>query len=588
MKKKLISKASVYKYLDIPHLTKLVDKSISEFISAVHVNAQDEKVALKVREYIKRATSGEVKNKYLIQEHIKIMLLKTGIDIYEIEDEHVTENLLERSFVLHEALEEVNLIIPFNRPEDMTVLEKFEIILYKYKNINEQGYDEAFKRLVEKYSPLKTITETWGTNTWNEYTAEDIKQIYEAEKIQLTFDEKVDIIVKTIYQQLYGLREIDTLAYCDLNEVGISADGQYVYAWCGEKIRLGFINISAEELRLIQERSTSFDERVGQLDDNNPEVLCHRADNARVTAVQKPFFSTRNLCIRIFNNSSRTFHELYQDDKKRVLVTALAKAGEVISLQGVLGGGKTTTMKSMLGLLDDDLHIGTIEDNFEQHNLTQYPNKRIVEAQITSSKDLMDGIKALLRMSIDVASLGEARDGEAVYAFIQLAQTIGLSAWFTTHVTSPEDTVPRLKNLLMCTGKYHSEQAAISDIVQYINVIFQHSVENGQRDIKDIVEIVPLVSKSSKINYNLEDSTEQLQKLALIQQIQQNPLNMYYLNPLLTVENGVNKFLNYPTERLVNKGLSNPKSKPHMEKLLTYIERDLGYSYEESLGRKKD
>lgn len=576
IKKKIITQSSINKYLDIPHLTILVEKNISEFISTIHSDHQDEVVAIKIREYIKNATSGVSKSKYLLQEYIKIMLLKGGVDIYEIDNDKATGTILATKFTLQPALNETDLIIPFHKPEMMTTLEKFEIILYKYKNINAQGYDEAFKTLSKKYSPLKIQTKEWGSNKWYEYTEEDINKIYEKEAFTLTFDEKVEIIVKLIYQQLYGLKEIDTLAYSDLNEVGVSNNGKYVYCWCDKKIRLSFINLSEEQVRTIQERSISFDDRVGQLDENNPEVLCHRADNARITAVQKPFFSSRNLCIRIFNNSHKSLYELVPDNKKQSIVTALVKAGEVISLQGPLGIGKSTTMKAMIGLLDDQLSVGTIEDHFEQHNMDQYPHKRIVEAQVTSSKSLISGIKALLRMSVDVASLGEARDGESLYSFIQLAQTIGLSSWFTTHVSTPEDTVPRFKNLLMGTGLYKTEHAAISDIVSYINVIFQHGLVNGERDITDIVEIVPLLDNGSKYAYSMNDSIEHLQKIALIQQIQQTPSNLYRLNPILkTFPDGTTMFLNYPSPKMIERAARVPEGLAYMKALCELIEKDV-------------
>jgi Flp pilus assembly CpaF family ATPase len=366
------------------------------------------------------------------------------------------------------------------------------------------------------------------------------------------------------------------LAYSDINEVGFANNGRYIYCWCGKKIWLSFMKISEEDARVIQDRAISFEKHCPQLDVSHPEILCHRGDGARITVTQRPYFSARNLCIRIFNQSCAGFMDLIAKDRLRTLIIALVKSGESICLQGGLGSGKTTTMNVMYELLDDFLHIGTVEDYFEQHVMEKYPYKRIVEGQSINDKDLLDVVKTLLRMSVDVANIGEVRDGNALFAFIQLVQSVSVAAWFTTHITNPETTVPRLKNMLIGTGRYFSEQSAVMDIVHYINMIFQHEIVNGRIMITKVVEIIPLVATSRNCDYNMEIESEQLEKLFYIQQIQSNPYNMFRLNTIMQRVDGTVRFINYPSRRMIEKARKTSESWKYVKNLIRLIASDTG------------
>jgi Flp pilus assembly CpaF family ATPase len=289
---------------------------------------------------------------------------------------------------------------------------------------------------------------------------------------------------------------------------------------------------------------------------------------------QQPYSSARNLCIRIFNQRHAGIEQLIPNEDVLTAVTALVKSGASICMQGSLGTGKTTTMSALYELLDDNLHVGIVEDFFEQHIMRKYPQKRIVELKGLHNKTLDDAVKTILRSSVDVADLGEVRSGEALHNVLQLIQSVSLSAWFTVHVANPETTIPRFKNMLLGTGRYQTEQSAVMDISNYINVIFQHNIISGKRVITEIVEIVPTISTTFEHSFdlNLETDVEDLRKLYYIQQIQNNPYNMYRLNRIMDARDGVPKFLNYPSERLQNKAKADRDSWDYMERLIALVD----------------
>ncbi|MFZ5352215.1 MAG: ATPase, T2SS/T4P/T4SS family [Bacillota bacterium] len=568
----------IKRHIGINMLCRHIEKSFEEFINKKPENDQEDAVIRLLKQYKESSTSGNREARNIIKSHIKTGLL-TAFTIYKTDEEdNIVETVLYEGVKLEEAYGLIDSIIPFNQPELLSAEEKFSILLHVNKQIEANGRDGAFGRLLQKYPIYEKhrITEDYESKRY-EYDETDIYGIFKSEKIEISFNDKLEIIVQKIYEKLFGLMCLDVLAYADVNEVGFSNNGEYIYCWCDKKIWLSFLRMDEQEARVVQDRAISFDKSVGQLDRNNPERLCHRADGARITVTQPPYFSARNLCIRIFNKSGAAYRELEHSRKLRVITTALVKAGESICIQGALGTGKTTKMEAMFEILDDALHIGTIEDYFEQQIMRKYPQKRIVEAQAVNNKSLMDAVKTLLRMSVDVADLGEVRDGNALFAFIQLVQSVSVSAWFTTHIVNPDTTVPRLKNMLMGTGRYLTEQSAVMDIVNYINIIFQHENINGSRVISKIVEIVPVSLYSSSDCRQIDDIKDyaEVQRLFYLQQIKSYPSNMYRLNTIFDASDGNARFVNYPSDRMMAKVKGNQEAKAYMDRLIKEIDEDI-------------
>ena len=445
--------------------------------------------------------------------------------------------------------------------EKLNVMEKFELLLLLNLSIDEKtGYENGFNVIRKKYDYKKESED--GQNIYYEYTSDDIEKIFNSEtnSSNISSDIKFKFLARKIYAESYGLLSIDTLAYSSINEVGINNDGKYIFAWDEDKIHLSFMKISEVETRKIQERSIAFDEKAGALNSGNPEVLCYRYDNARVTALQAPYSSARTLRIRIFNKQKNSFKDIVTDKTQQVLLKTIIKSGQTLCLQGGLGTGKTTAMEVLLEVLDDKLHIGTVEDYFEQNNMKKYPNKGIVELQELKEKDILTSVKSLFRLSVDIANVGEARDGNAVFAFIQLAQAIPGAAMFTTHIARPEDTVPRLKNMLITTNNYTNENSAIIDIVEYVNIIVQHEIIDNKRRISKIVEIIPQKVDVQEINISMETEIEKLYKLKTILDIQSNPRFLYKLNTLLEFQDNEYRVINKPSNYFMNKVKSNCSS----------------------------
>jgi len=137
--------------------------------------------------------------------------------------------------------------------------------------------------------------------------------------------------------------------------------------------------------------------------------------------------------------------------------------------------------------------------------------------------------------------------------------------------------VPRLKNMLMGTGKYSTEQSAVMDIISYINCIFQHEILNGKRMISKIVEIIPLVNSTNDMDFDINMDKEKLEKMVLIENLKGNVNNMYRLNYIMEADiDGRLKFVNYPSERMIEKARKTREGEEHMSRLVELIDREIG------------
>ena len=562
----------IEKLISIDRLIQQIGRKIGMFIEE---DQNDEQLAEQKRMLMKlkdSSTSGDRDSRKTMREYIKSILI-TGFDLYSFDlFGNLSQNVEEQNFAFYPEDPNLDFVIPFSEIDKLLTEDKFGILLQVLSDDEIEGNSVGINNLllVNEKLFVGAITE------------DNVDTLFHKINPKLTSFEKLDYIAQRTYEELYGLKRLDVLAYSDINEVGFSNDGEYVYCWVNRKIHLGFLKFNQDEARIIQERAISFDKNVGALNENNPEVLCHRFDGARVTVTQKPYFSARNCCIRIFNKNHLCFDDLVPDSKLKLFATSLVKTGQSMILQGGLGTGKSTFMSILYELLDKDLHVGLLEDMFELHIMNRYgKERRVVEAQRTVNKNLQNGVETFLRMSVDVAGLGEARSGEALFSFIQLVQSVSVAAWMTAQVNCPENTIPRLKNLLMGTGIYSDEVAAAVDIVHNINFILQNSIADGERYISEICEVVP---SSELTRFGRQDffnsDIESLQKEYYTQQLKKDISNLYSLNRIYDNRRGAAVFVNYPSQKFVDRASRFPQSEECLKKLLNAIKKDVGMDHD--------
>ena len=144
---------------------------------------------------------------------------------------------------------------------------------------------------------------------------------------------------------------------------------------------------------------------------------------------------TRMLTLEQIGLPPATVNNLINKPRGLVLVT------------GPTGSGKTTTLASMINLINetrDDAHIITIEDPIEYY----HKHKKAVVTQREVNVDVPNFAEALrraLRQDPDVILVGELRDLETMEAAITAAET-GHLVFGTLHTTGAAKTIDRIVN----------------------------------------------------------------------------------------------------------------------------------------------
>lgn len=128
------------------------------------------------------------------------------------------------------------------------------------------------------------------------------------------------------------------------------------------------------------------------------------------------------------------------DDSLEKVQIGLRKPVGVILVTGPTGSGKTTTLYSMMEILNKPgVNISTIEDPIE------YCMPRVNQTQVNAKIGLTfaSGLRSLVRQDPDILMVGEIRDGETAGLAVNAALT-GHLVLSTLHTTNAAGSIPRL------------------------------------------------------------------------------------------------------------------------------------------------
>lgn len=136
------------------------------------------------------------------------------------------------------------------------------------------------------------------------------------------------------------------------------------------------------------------------------------------------------------------------DHQLTLLQLMLARPEGILLVTGPTGSGKTTTLYSILGHLNQEgINIMTLEDPVE------YPMPMIRQTSISevSKMDFAEGIRSMMRQDPDVILVGEVRDHDTAEMAFRAAMT-GHQVFSTLHTNSAIQSIPRLLDLNIKTN----------------------------------------------------------------------------------------------------------------------------------------
>jgi len=156
-----------------------------------------------------------------------------------------------------------------------------------------------------------------------------------------------------------------------------------------------------------------------------------------------PTFYGEKVVMRLLRESGAGFTlealGLHGEDLER-LHHALKQTTGIILMSGPTGSGKTTTLYTMLDLLNTPhVNIATIEDPIE------YQMARVNQTQVNPDIGFTfaNGLRSLVRQDPDIIMVGEIRDSETASLAINAALT-GHLVLSTIHTNSAAGAIPRL------------------------------------------------------------------------------------------------------------------------------------------------
>jgi type IV pilus assembly protein PilB len=159
-----------------------------------------------------------------------------------------------------------------------------------------------------------------------------------------------------------------------------------------------------------------------------------------------PVYDGEKIVMRLLHEGQKplSLEQLgFLDKIKEIVEDNIKKPHGMILVTGPTGSGKTTTLYSVLGMLNKpDVNICTIEDPIEYHV------KGINQSQINPKAgfDFATGLRAFLRQDPDVIMVGEIRDKETAEIAIHSAMT-GHLVLSTLHTNDAPTTLPRLMDM---------------------------------------------------------------------------------------------------------------------------------------------
>ncbi|TSC83109.1 MAG: type IV pilus assembly protein PilB [Parcubacteria group bacterium Gr01-1014_19] len=159
-----------------------------------------------------------------------------------------------------------------------------------------------------------------------------------------------------------------------------------------------------------------------------------------------PAFYGEKVEMRLLSSTARalSFEELGMlPDTIKTLQENIAKTYGIVLVTGPTGSGKSTTLYSMLSVLNKpEVNISTIEDPVE------YDMKYINQMQVNEAAGITfpNGLRALLRQDPNIIMVGEIRDAETSEIAVQAALT-GHLVLSTLHTNDAASAIPRLFDL---------------------------------------------------------------------------------------------------------------------------------------------
>ncbi|MEK4983582.1 ATPase, T2SS/T4P/T4SS family [Bacillus sp. FSL K6-6540] len=469
-------------------------------------------IVAELKQSLKNTSSGDIKDKIYVKEFIF--------------------DLLDRNYGLNE--ENINWVIPFDRPKLLSGQDMFEILIHQYKK--EFGY-KALPKLIEKHNldRRKTIIEG-GTVESHIITLEEIEDIFHKEVGRLTYLDKLHIVVQRVYQEFTGFGPIDEIRDMAIDGVSAGVSGipaswksiddevemmqniqskrtsmNYDSIWIvyrGNTIHLSFLSFGSElELKRVCQNIYKYNS-PGQLTETNGYIHNEMKDGSRVTVIRPPFAESWAFWVRKFDLPNANLDSLVTDKMGensiivKKLLEFLVAGARFTAITGPQNAGKTTLLMALIQKMKAYWNLRIHELVFELHLRRLYPDRNIATVRETDTITGEMGLDAAKKFEGTVTIVGEVATKIVAAWVISVSKVASLFSIFTHHANTTKDLVEYMTNALISTGEVTDTAKAEKQVADAIEIDIHVTRENGKRYIERITEIVRTERKANKL---LED-----------------------------------------------------------------------------------
>lgn len=159
-----------------------------------------------------------------------------------------------------------------------------------------------------------------------------------------------------------------------------------------------------------------------------------------------PTVEGEKVVLRILESVDQRFdlEELgFGSEDAKIVRTSISRPHGLILVTGPTGSGKTTTLYTILGLLNTtEVNISTVEDPVEN----RIPRVNQTQINTIINFGFAEGLRALLRQDPNIIMVGEIRDKETSSIAVNAAMT-GHLVLTTLHTNDAPGAIPRLIDL---------------------------------------------------------------------------------------------------------------------------------------------
>ena len=534
-----------------------------------------------------------------------------GCTYGDVNDKKYVKELIYDILAKEYGVSEINIstAIPFDVPSLLTSQDKFEIILYMYKQ--EFAY-EALAEIIKKYDLARLKYVNGETKPSYVITEEEINDIFEKENFVLAFQDKLNVVVQRIYQHYKGYSSIDEIR--DMNIDGISGgvsglpesflsqvaqtDGDYLdqimdhkvpracdSIWImfqGKSIRLAFLSFGTEaELKRVCQNIYKYN-NPGQLSDTNGYKINEMKDGSRVVVVRPSMSETWAFFVRKFDVKRATLEQIVKFPGKEEaidLLKYLVKGARIISLTGEQGCGKTTMLMAMIENIYETMNLRITETAFELHLRKIYPTRNILSMRETETVSGQECLDVQKKTDGSVNIIGEVATDPVASWMIQSAQVASKFTLFTHHAKTFPNLVTALRNSMLRAGVFKDERTAEEQVVQVLNFDI-HLVKDfrGRRYIERVTECIPVEERNEytfdhRNEKTLEGKIDKFMDNATYYFTKTTNKELFKYQNILEYHDGTYVLTNKITDRNIREMLNNMDD-TDAEEFMKFVERN--------------